>query len=159
MKRISRGKSGKVDRTGIGDSPSLPPYSLWNEIFANFPLNIIIGISVIATIHLLDILVPVRPRLGVDQTKRVKKLKKDQTGCGNYSHWPIQEMKSVSPENESGVWGKWNLSHLVQHEPLKPLSQSATEWVVELQCHGGGALGKDKSCQINSDWCCQTWKT
>ena len=43
-------------------------------------------------------------------------------------------------------------SHLVQHETLKPLSQSATEWVVELQCHGGGALEKDKmlSCQINS---------
>ena len=42
-------------------------------------------------------------------------------------------------------------SHLVQHETLKPLSQSATEWVVELQCHGGGAL-EDKmlSCQINS---------
>ena len=54
-------------------------------------------------------------------------------------------------ENEK-IWQMKSVkSHLVQHETLKPLSQSATEWVVELQCHGGGALGKDKSCQINSD--------
>ena len=55
-------------------------------------------------------------------------------------------------ENEK-IWQMKSVkSHLVQHETLKPLSQSATEWVVELQCHGGGALEKDKmlSCQICS---------
>ena len=55
-------------------------------------------------------------------------------------------------ENEK-IWQMKSVkSHLVQHETLKPLSQSATEWVVELQCHGGGALEKDEmlSCQINS---------
>ena len=101
---------------------------------------------------------PASPGCGSDQAREKAKKRSDRMR----KLWWLsigQKMKSGSPENESGVWGKLNLSHLVQHEPLKPLSQSATEWVVELQCHGGGALGKDKSCQINSDWCCQTWKT
>ena len=92
---------------------------LWNHIFFVYSETqhdncVTILVFNLAVVFSPDILVPIRPRLGVDESERMEEL-------------------------ESRRLMQW-WSHLVEDEALIAPVQPATEGLVEAEGHGGGAL-------------------